>query len=57
MYNIAYNGSDWEEPVIIAPNGAHPWGFYPDINATAKWVWTSDGASLIYCRLPVCEYA
>ena len=56
MNTIAYDDSGWVEPNIIVQHGGGPWGTLPHISLTAKWVWTSDNALHVYCRLPLCKY-
>ena len=54
----AYNDSAWTRPVTLGAQGDSPWNnsSFEVIKERAKWVWTSDGAEQIYCRMSLCMY-
>ena len=48
-----FDDKSWPQATEYGTNGARPWGMRPDIDKSAKWIWTSENKGKkgsIYCR-------
>lgn len=42
---LAFDDASWGTPVDQGRNGAPPWGFFANIEPTARWLWSYDSAT------------
>ena len=49
----SFDETTWNDAFVIGNNGRSPWGLRPDIDPSAKWIWTPawEGGDLeVWCR-------
>ena len=49
----SFDASSWSVASTDGSNGVQPWGLVEDIAASAQWIWTSNTASTVYCRIDI----